>query len=317
MIFAVGELLIDFIAVEDAALKDVKTFEKHAGGAPANVVVGLRRLNVPSALITKVGRDPLGEFLVESLEKEDVDISYIVFDEERRTGISFVQLRKAKPEFVLYDQVAYFNLRLEDVDFSFMEKAELLDFGGVLFAREPSRTTSFKVVEKAKGRRIPVSYDVNIRLSLWRGREEAMIRDIERGLRLADIVKIGDGEKSFLENKGINFSDYDIKLLAITLGAEGSILICNDVKVEVPAYKVSPVDTTGAGDAYLAALLASLYSLGKLREVKLSEEELRLVGRFANIVAALTTLRRGAWTVPRVEELKKFSEVAPIVRGLL
>lgn len=316
MIFAVGELLIDFIAVEDAALKDVRTFEKHAGGAPANVVVGLRRLNVPSALITKVGKDPLGEFLVESLEREGVDTSYIVFDEERRTGISFVQLRKAKPEFVLYDQVAYFNLRLEDIDFSFMEKADLLDFGGVLFAREPSRTTSFKVVERAKDR-IPLSYDVNIRLSLWHGREEAMIKDIERGLKLADIVKIGDGEKRFLEDRGINFSDYDIKLLAITLGAEGSILVCEGVKAEVPAYRVSPVDTTGAGDAYLAALLASLYSLGKLKEIRLSEEELRLTGRFANIVAALTTLRRGAWTVPRVEELKRFSEVAPIVKGLL
>ncbi|HDD39798.1 MAG TPA: carbohydrate kinase, partial [Nitrososphaeria archaeon] len=58
MIFAIGELLIDFIAVEPVDLRDVRTFEKHPGGAPANMVVGLRRLGVPAGLISKVGRDP-------------------------------------------------------------------------------------------------------------------------------------------------------------------------------------------------------------------------------------------------------------------
>ena len=316
MIFAIGEVLIDFIAVEDALLKDVKTFEKHAGGAPANVMVGLRRLGVPSALVSKVGDDPLGEFLVESLRREGVNTDYIRVDEERRTGIAFVQLRKARPEFILYDQVAYFNLKLEDVDLSALEEADLLHFGGVLFAREPSRTTSFKVIERLHGK-IPTSYDVNVRLHLWKGRVEEMVRDVERALKFTDIAKIGGEEKNFLEDHGIDLDDFDLKLLAITMGARGSELRCGGYRVRVPAYKVEPVDTTGAGDAYLAALLASLYSLGRLRDLELSEEELRMVGRFASIVAALTTLKRGAWTVPRAEELKGFHEVSEIVERLI
>ena len=315
MIFAVGEVLIDFIAVEDALLKDVKTFEKHAGGAPANVVVGLRRLNVPSALISKVGRDPLGEFLIERLRAEGVDTSYIAYDEERGTGVVFVQLRKAKPEFILYDQVAYFNLRLEDIDLSFMEKADLIHFGGVFLAREPSKTTNLKLMELAKGR-VPISYDANIRLHLWRGRVEAMVKDMTEAMKLADILKIGDEEKKFLEDHGVDFEGFDIKLLTITKGAEGSELICGGAKAEAPAYKVQPVDTTGAGDAYVAAIIASLYALEKLDRIDLDEDELKLIGRFANIVAALTTIKRGAWTVPRAHELARFHELKPIVERL-
>ncbi|WP_457754211.1 carbohydrate kinase family protein, partial [Thermococcus sp.] len=258
MIFSIGEILIDFIAKEEGPLKKVSTFEKHAGGAPANVTVGLARLKTPAALISKVGADPFGEFLVEQLEKEGVNIDYIRFDREKHTGVVFVQLIGAKPEFILYDGVAYFNLKIDDIDFSFLEKASLLHFGSVLFAREPSRSTVFKVIKRAKGK-IPVSYDVNIRLDLWRGREEDMIRDIEKALSFADIVKIGDGELEFLENHGVHLESFNFKLMAVTKGERGSEIIHGRIKTEVPSYRVEPVDTTGAGDAFMAALLSALW----------------------------------------------------------
>ncbi|AIF69439.1 hypothetical protein PAP_05140 [Palaeococcus pacificus DY20341] len=307
MIFAIGEVLIDVIAKEEGPLKDVKSFEKHPGGAPANVAVGIARLGISSALISKVGRDPFGEFLIEKLREESVNTSYISVDEEKHTGIVFVQLIGAKPEFILYDGVAYFNLKKEDVDYSFTQNAEILHFGSVLFAREPSRGTAFDVLKEAKGK-VPLSYDVNIRLDLWRGREDEMLRDLEKGLKLADIVKIGDGELAFLEERGINLEDFDFKLVAITKGSEGSELIHNNINVNVPAYDVRPVDTTGAGDAFMAALLTSLHYLGKLESLKLKREELLTIGRFANLVAALSTLKRGAWSVPTVDELKKYEE---------
>lgn len=312
MIFAIGEILIDFIAREEGALKDVKAFEKFPGGAPANVVVGLSRLSVPSALISKVGKDPFGEFLVERLKDENVETKYIAFDEEKHTGIVFVQLIGAKPEFILYDGVAYFNLRLDEIDFSFIENASLLHFGSVFFAREPSRTTTFETLRRVKGR-IPISYDVNIRPDLWRGRKEEMLKDIEEGLKLADIVKIGKEE----ENNGVDLESFDLKLLAITKGSEGGELVYESEKVEVPAYRVDPIDTTGAGDAYMASLLAPLYALDKLESLEISSEELRLIGKFANIVAAISTLRRGAWSVPKPEELRRVCEISGIIKKLL
>jgi len=308
--------LIDFIAVEEADLKYVKTFEKHPGGAPANMVVGLRRLNVPSGLISKVGRDAFGEFLVEKLREEGVETRYISYDHERNTGVVFVQLKQAEPSFLLYDHVAYFNLRMDDVDESFLGMADLLHFGGVLLAREPSRSTSLELTRMARSRGIPTSFDANIRPNLWAGRMDELIRCMEEALNCADIVKLGRGEKRFLEEHGVDVEGFDVKLIAVTKGSEGSELMHAGQRVSIPAYRVEAIDPTGAGDAYMAALLASLYSMNKLRELALNEVELRLAGRFANIVAALSTTRRGAWSVPRVELLLEIEEIRPIAERL-
>lgn len=134
MIVSIGEVLIDFIATEEGNLKDVKSFEKHPGGAPANVAVGLSRLGVESGLVSKVGDDPFGEFLLERLRDEGVR-TFIARDEEKHTGVVFVQLIGAKPEFILYDGVAYFNLLPEDIPLDVLEKSEAVHFGSVLFAR--------------------------------------------------------------------------------------------------------------------------------------------------------------------------------------
>ncbi len=315
MIFAIGEILIDFIAQQEGPLKDVRSFEKHAGGAPANVVVGLSRLGVPSALISKVGDDPFGDFLIEKLEGEGVSTEYIRKDPERHTGAVFVQLIGAKPEFILYDGVAYFNIRAEDVSSVDIKKAELVHFGSVLFAREPSRSTALNFLQNA-GRHVPLSYDVNIRLDLWREREEEMLRDIEKGLGIASIIKIGDEEMRYLSEQGINIEDFNFSLLAVTKGSRGSTLTHNGVKVNIPAYEVQPVDTTGAGDAYMAALLASLWRLGKLEDLELSEEELKKIGKFANFIAALSTLKKGAWSVPKMEEIPSMPDLRGIYQGL-
>ena len=306
MIVSVGEVLIDFIALQEGKLKDVKSFEKHPGGAPANVAVGLARLGVESALVSKVGDDPFGDFLLERLRDEGVK-TYISRDAEKHTGVVFVQLIGAKPEFILYDGVAYFNLKPEDVEAVLLENAEVVHFGTVLFAREPSRSTLFGVLGGLKGK-VPLSYDVNIRPDLWRGREEEMLRDIERALKLADIVKLGDGELEYLRNNGVSLDDFNFKLLAVTLGEKGSELTSGGVRVHVPAYRVEPLDTTGAGDAFMAALLAGLHHSNLLGEGTIEEEHLRKIGRFANLIAALSTTLRGAWSVPKMEEVALMRE---------
>ena len=283
----------------------MRSFEKHPGGAPANVAVGLSRLGVESALVSKVGDDPFGDFLLERLTEEGVK-TFISRDREKHTGVVFVQLIGARPEFILYDGVAYFNLLPEDVETVPFEKAELLHFGSVLFAREPSRSTAFALLRELKGK-LPLSYDVNLRGDLWRGREEEMLRDIKRALELADIVKFGDGELAYLEGRGIDLENFDFRLVAITKGAEGSELRSGSI-VHVPAYKVEPVDTTGAGDAFMSALLAGLYYSGFLKREELGEKELKIIGRFANLVASLSTTRRGAWSVPKMKEIAHMKE---------
>ncbi|ASI99074.1 carbohydrate kinase family protein [Thermococcus celer] len=310
MMVSIGEVLIDFIALQEGRLREVRSFERHPGGAPANVAVGLSRLGVESALVSKVGDDPFGDFLLEELRNEGVR-TYIPRDGERHTGVVFVQLIGAKPEFILYDGVAYFNLKPGDVDFSVLENAEVVHFGTVLLAREPSRSTLFGILRKLKGK-VMLSYDVNLRPDLWRGRNGEMLRDVEEALRLADVVKLGDGELEYLRGNGIEPENFNPWLMAVTSGERGSELVGECCRVRVPAYRVEPLDTTGAGDAFMAALLAGLYHSNLLGKMELDEESLRRIGRFANLVAALSTTRRGAWSVPKMEEIILMREV----RGL-
>ncbi|WP_457742008.1 carbohydrate kinase family protein [Thermococcus sp.] len=306
MIVSLGEVLIDMIALEDKPLAMVEKFERHPGGAPANVAVGLSRLKVESALVSKVGKDPFGDFLIEALKRESVK-PLVARDEQKHTGVVFVQLIGAKPEFILYDGVAYFNLQEEDVPVEILKEAEAVHFGTVAFAREPSRKTIFGTLKKLKGKTV-LSYDVNIRLDLWRGREEEMLDDIKDALKLADIVKLGWEEYRYLAEKGVAVESFRPKVLAITLGSKGSLLISGRTKVDVPAIRVKALDTTGAGDAFMAGLLAGLHYSNAFEVKEYEAELLERLGRFANLVAGLSVTRRGAWSVPRLEEIEKSPE---------
>ncbi len=294
MITSVGEVLVDMIAAEEGSLTGVKLFEKHPGGAPANVAVGLARLGVPVSLVSKVGRDPFGDFLVERLRKEGVDVRHVLADGFKHTGVVFVQLKGAKPEFMLYDGVAYFNIRTEEL--ARVPSSDLVHFGTVLFAREPSRSAVFSFLKRVREEGAILSYDVNLRRGLWR-EEGDMLRDVERAIRMADVIKVGDEEMKYLEQHGVNV--ISARLVAITMGERGCEIHHGGECVNIPAYPVNPVDTTGAGDAFMAALLAWLWRGGL--SLSLNREEIEEMGKFANRIAALSTLSRGAWSVPQVK----------------
>nr|WP_297555853.1 carbohydrate kinase [Thermococcus sp.] len=314
MMVCLGEVLIDMIALEDKPLAMVRKFERHPGGAPANVAVGLSRLGVESGLVSKVGDDPFGDFLISSLEREGVK-PMIERDGKFHTGVVFVQLIGTKPEFILYDGVAYFNLREEDIPLNILLDSELVHFGTVMFAREPSRSTVFKTLKTLRGK-VPLSYDVNIRLDLWRGREEEMLEDIEGGLKLATIVKMGWEEYTYLRKKGVEVETFEPSVLAVTLGSRGAVIISGRTRVEVPAPKVNAVDTTGAGDAFMAAFLAGLHHSGAMERLEeLDGELLRRIGKFANTVAAISVTRRGAWSVPFLRELMESTEFKELKGG--
>ncbi|AFK22864.1 carbohydrate kinase [Pyrococcus sp. ST04] len=309
MITAFGEVLIDFIATEEGELKRVKTFEKHPGGAPANVAVGVRRLGVNSALISKVGNDPFGDFLLEKLRAEGVNTEGVVVDKEKHTGVVFVQLKGAKPSFILYDGVAYFNLTPKDINWEILNASHIVHFGSVLLARRPSRETTIEVMERIQGYSL-ISFDVNLRPDLWKGQEEKLADTLRAVIELVDILKMSDEEEKILREMGI---EAEGKLItAITLGKEGCILKSREDEVKVPGYPVKPVDTTGAGDAFTAALLVGVLAF---REY-LTWATLEKIGKFSNLIAGLSTLKRGAWSVPKREEIEKYREAREILKLL-
>ena len=248
-----------------------------------------------------------------------MDTSQIQIDRERHTGIVFVQLQKANPEFILYKNVAYNFISYPEIDLRYISKLKVLHFGSVLLREEPSRSTTFKIVQYARKHNVTTSFDVNIRKDLWKGKENKMWEDVQRSVELADIVKFS--EKEFIEfvdqitkrntsdiKELINtVTNLGPKLIIITQGKQGCLIGQRDILIHIEPYEVKTIDTTGAGDAFMAAVIASVLTKNHLSRLgNLSAEELTEIGKFAVLVAALSTLKRGAWSVPTLNELKEY-----------
>ncbi len=261
-----GELLVDFVPTETGKdLIEASTFKKAAGGAPANVAVGLKRLGISSGFMGKVGADPFGRFLARTLEADGVDISTLRHTDDAPTGLAFVSLRADgdRDFFFFGNPSADKTLSPADIDLSAIGRCKLLHFGSISLSMEPARSATLYAADAAREAGAIISYDPNLRLAFWDDADAAR-EGIKAGLEKADIVKISEDELFFLTgaNKPERARDQlwteRTKLMIVTAGDTGSIYITSDFMGSVPSFKVKAVDATGAGDAFTAGLLAGL-----------------------------------------------------------
>ncbi len=293
-----GELLIDFMPIESGLpLIDTPGFLRAPGGAPANVAVGLARLGVSAGFMGKVGDDPFGHFLARTLQENNVDTSQLRFDTEARTALAFVSLTaEGERDFMFYRHPSADMLwRPEEVDPDYVRTARIFHFGSISLISEPSRSATLHAVELARQAGALISYDPNLRLPLWPSAEAA-----REGMRLgwshADLIKVSEEEVAFLtgtENleEGIaRLWDDRLRLLVVTLGADGCLWRTATNTGRSPGFRVDTVDTTGAGDGFVAGLLAGLLDRG----LAIEDDALPDLCRFANAVGALTTTVKGA-----------------------
>ncbi|MCU6712612.1 carbohydrate kinase [Paenibacillus sp. J5C_2022] len=228
-VVALGELLIDFTphGVSD---QGQPLFERNPGGAPANVLAALAKLGRKTAFIGAVGNDDFGRYLAETLENSGINTSGMVYTDEARTTLAFVQLdRTGDRSFTFYrkpgaDQL----LKSEDVHAALVQEAKVFHFGSITLTDEPSRTATLKSAAIARRHGALISYDPNLRLSLWRDAEHARTAIME-GLQLADVVKLSEEELHFLtgtseleKGSSLLMEQYGIALLFVTMGADGS-----------------------------------------------------------------------------------------------
>jgi fructokinase len=293
-----GDLLIDFVpTVTGRGLADAPAFVKAPGGAAANVAVGLVRLGASSAFIGKVGEDPFGHFLAGTLAAEGVDVGALRFETRARTALAFVSLREdGEREFLFYRHPSADMLfRPDEVDVGTIAAAKIFHFDSISLAAEQPRETVLHAASLAQEAGKLISYDVNLRLPLWQDAPTAqeMIRE---GAGRATIVKLSDDELAFLTGsrepaalRGSLWHDR-LKLAVLTLGRHGCILLTAQNEQQVPSIQVNAVDTTGAGDGFVAGLLAGLLDQGTFPD----EDALLEICRFANAVGAITTTERGA-----------------------
>lgn len=300
-----GDAFVDYIAANTT--NDL--FNRHLGGATVNVAAGISRLGVPSGFITITGDDETSAFVRNELVKEGVDLTHAILVPEKRVSGVYIHLT---PEFdrVFADyvnetpdlQVAGHELKKEA-----FERASVFHFcSGTLFHRE-ARATTQKALELAKEHGVLCSYDVNIRPLRWES-EELCRKTVLDFLPLADIVKLTTAELAFLmeteslEDGIARLTHFGLPLVFVTDGENGTHAVFQNDTFHVPVIPVQPVDTTGAGDAFMAGVIRHVHLFG-LPE---SQQEVVDCTDFGNKLGALCATKAGALTaMPRLDEMEK------------
>jgi fructokinase len=313
-----GEVLIDMFPAEvGRSLTEVSSFRPVPGGAPANVAVAGAHLGLQTAFIGKVGDDTFGRHLAAVLKNHHVDTQGMRFDKTARTGLAFIALPDVNNYEILFYRNPGADMRLEasELDFKLLQNTKSLHFGSLSLAQEPSSTATMQAIEFVKKAGGLISFDVNYRPSLWESPHQ--FREcITPAISKAHVLKINEIELEVLTgateaNMGSACKDLLKKgpeLVVVTLGPEGCYIRNQNGDVRLKGFSVSAIDATGCGDAFIAGLLSKLVAEEKHCD-SLAIDDLKLFGRYANAVGALTAQSKGVMpALPFKEQVDAFMQ---------
>lgn len=316
-VICIGEALIDFIPCEKGvALKDVNNFFRVPGGAPLNVAATVSKLGGKSKILTKLGQDAFGDTIMETVKKLGVDVSSVIRTNIANTALAFVSLKEnGERDFSFYrNPSADMLLDEEEIKKEHFNKGDILHFCSVSLIDAPIKKAHIKAINYCIENNGIVSFDPNIRLPLWKSRDECRKAVLEF-LPKAHIVKISDEELEFItgikdEKTALNsLFKGNISVVIYTKGGEGAELIKKDKKVSSQGFKVKVEDTTGAGDSYIGSFLYQIANneLSVKDILELEDEKIKDMLKFSNATAALVVSKKGAIAaLPKKEEVDKF-----------
>ncbi len=299
---ALGELLIDFTENGNSSQGN-PMLEANPGGAPCNVLAMLERLGKKTAFIGKVGKDMFGTQLKNAVEEVGIDTRNLIMDEEVHTTLAFVHTYPdGDRDFSFYrNPGADMMLKKSEVQEDLIRNSRIFHFGTLSSTHEGVREATRHAIEVAKDAGCIITFDPNLRPPLWKSLEDART-EIEYGMTKCDVLKISDNEVEFLfgttdYDKGAALirEKYNIPLVLITMGKEGSRAYYKDLRIEAaPFLQENTIETTGAGDTFCASALNYVLEHGL---DNLTEENLMELLTFANAAASLITTRKGALRV--------------------
>lgn len=285
-IWVLGDAVVDLLPDGEGKLLQCP------GGAPANVAVGIARLGGKSAFIGRVGDDPFGRFMAKTLADERVDVKHMRLDPAHRTSTVVVDLDDHGERSFTFMVRPSADLFLEPADLPTFSAGEWLHVCSIALSAEPSRSATFQAMADIRKAGGYVSFDPNIRPDLWPD-ENALRRCLEQALQSADVIKLSVEELAFLTGdadvrEGLNMlmQRCPARLVLVTQGKEGVIAWDQGAVKHYPATPVQCVDTTGAGDAFVAGLLYGLAA----------GQELVPAIALAQRCGALATTAKGAMT---------------------
>jgi fructokinase len=313
-VVALGELLIDFTE-NGTSGQGNPVYEANPGGAPCNVLSMLNRLGHQTAFLGKVGNDIFGRQLRSTVESAGINVEGLLTDEDVRTTLAFVETKPdGDRDFSFYrNPGADMMLREEEVRDDIIAAGKIFHFGTLSMTNEPVRSATKHAIAVAKENGALISFDPNIREPLWKDMEEAK-EQTAYGLSVCDILKISDNEIQWFSGKedyteGIRMlqQTYQIPLILLSMGRDGSRAYYKNMLVEVPAFlQKNTIETTGAGDTFGACCLHYILQYGLM---ELTEQQLKDMLTFANAAASIITTRKGALRVmPSLEEIQNYFE---------
>ncbi|HSJ20057.1 MAG TPA: carbohydrate kinase [Nocardioidaceae bacterium] len=299
-IVVAGEALVDVV------VPAVGETSSAVGGSPLNVAVGLARLEVPALLITRVGDDEYGRWIADHVRESGAELSASAVVPGTTTSTATARLDE--------EQVARYEFELVwDLDHHVLPEARALHVGSLGAMLPPGRNAVDDLVRQAQEQELFVSYDPNVRSSFVTDPAESW-REVAEIASRCRLVKVSDEDLEILR-PGVPHEDLARELLrggitelvVVTHGPGGASAYAPDCRVEVSAPPIEVVDTVGAGDAFMAGLLAALsdwdvYADGPGALGAMDEDRVALLLRGAMAVAAVTCTRRGA-NPPRRQEL--------------
>lgn len=314
-IVALGESLIDFTPGGSNDL-GMQLFACNPGGAPANVLAMYAKLGGDTAFIGKVGDDDFGHFLRNTMKNAGIDVSALVLTKQARTTLAFVQLTdQGDRSFSFYRKPgADVLLRADEVDIETLAHCKVFHFGAVSLTDEPCRSATIYAARVAQKAGAIISYDPNYRPLLWDDPAQAK-KEMLAALPLADIIKVSEEEMELLTgctdlNAGATaLARYGAVLVLVTLGPKGAYYRAPSGSGLLPTYDVDTIDTTGAGDAFLGALLWCLKDKSAEALAAMPKQEWERAVAFANAAGSLTTTKKGAIpAMPDYAAIKKCME---------
>nr|WP_299170706.1 carbohydrate kinase [uncultured Allomuricauda sp.] len=299
-VFCVGELLIDFVAEKQGNdLSKAITFTKKAGGAPANVACAISKLGGKSFFIGSVGNDPFGNFLLGVLKDQRVDVS-MAQTCETFTTLAFVSLAEDGERDFVFSRGADKELTYDPA----LRKnfhGNLMHLGAATALLGGSLEKTYgKYLFDALTKEMFISFDPNFRQDLWKDNEQKFIKKCMPFIEKSHLCKFSLEEAQILSGKEDVHQackvlhDVGARIITVTLGKEGTLLSIGANQTMIPSIPVKPVDTTGAGDAFIGCLLYQIANLDNFEQVFENTDILLKMVEIANKAGAITTTNYGA-----------------------
>ncbi|WP_067623066.1 sugar kinase [Alicyclobacillus acidiphilus] len=303
-VVTVGESMVLLEPEDGESLEHATRFRKRVAGAESNVAIALARLGHRVSWISKVGADGFGRYVTKTIRGEGVDVSGVLVDGQKSTGVFFKEHSPAHGRNVQYYRAhsAASEMDKSEIDSSVMQSARVFHVTGITPALSlANRNMILALLEEARHFGVLISFDPNIRQKLWPlGKAIPTLAEMAN---YADVVLPGLDEGEMLTNQttpeGIAewFVARGSQIVVVKLGRQGAYFQTENERGYVPGFAVTEVDEIGAGDAFAAGLLSGLLDSLDIREAVLR----------ACALGAIAVCGRGDYeTLPNREELSEF-----------